>query len=77
MYIQSVKFKRKQDSNWEKGFYIGRCENDVLNKSTFLDSSYQALERDEKGFQVWDSNYDLDTDVQLRLSIEGEFSKNE
>lgn len=77
MFIQSVEFQREKDSDWEKGFYIGRCDNDDLDKGTFLDINYQALSIDEKGLQVWNSHFDIDRDIELRLPIEGEFAEDE
>ena len=41
MYIESVQFKRTEDSDWETGLYIGEtseCEN-----STILNSEFQPV----------------------------------
>ena len=73
MFIESVRFQRKENSNWERGFYIGRCYNDDLYKGIYLDSNYQPLERNKEGFQVWDMKYDSHTDVRLNIPVKGEF----
>lgn len=63
MYIEYVEFKRTKSSNWEKGYYIG--ENGNTLRSCFLDVNFEPIEKDEKGFRVWDSRADLDRRVQI------------
>jgi hypothetical protein len=77
MFIQTVKFKREKNSDWESGFYIGRCDNDIVDKSIFLDKNYQVVTKDKDGFQVWDAKYDLDRDITLNIPISGEFGEDE
>lgn len=41
MYIESIQFKRKKNSKWEKGLYVGKtceCEDSVI-----LDSHFQPV----------------------------------
>lgn len=54
MYIQSIEFKREQDSKWENGYYIGKYEN--CDNSVFLDENYKPiLDKNEKlSDKVWD-----------------------
>jgi hypothetical protein len=66
MYLAKVVFKREANSLTEKGYYIGEHESSK-DKGTYLDTNFQALPRDEKGFQVWDSNIDLNDMLELRL----------
>jgi hypothetical protein len=56
MFIESIKFKRTKDSNWERGYYIGETDN--ASKSVILDANYIPLEKDEDGCSVWDSHTD-------------------
>lgn len=66
MYLARVEFKREEKSRYEKGYYIGKREN-TKEEGTYLDEKFQALPRDEKGFQVWDSRLDIDNLLELRL----------
>lgn len=54
MYIQSIEFKRKKDSEWENGYYVGKYEN--CDESIFLDKYYKPLlDKNEKLCdKVWD-----------------------
>jgi hypothetical protein len=42
MYVESVKIKRTQNSEWEEGYYIGDCENS--DNSTILDNLYHPIQ---------------------------------
>jgi hypothetical protein len=75
MYLETIKFKRTKDSDWEQGFYIGRSDND--DKSTILDKNYKPLSTDESSYQIWDSHFDLDRNIEVRIPIQGEFSEDE
>ena len=66
MYLARVEFKREENSKFEKGYYIGKWEN-TKEEGTYLDSKFQALPRDEKGYQVWCSRLDMDNLLELRL----------
>lgn len=66
MYLARVEFKREENSKFEKGYYIGKWEN-TKEEGTYLDSKFQALPRDEKGYQVWYSRLDMDNLLELRL----------
>lgn len=68
MFLQAIFFKRKEDSEWERGFYIGRYEEDFLGKSTCLDSNYQPLPRDEDGYQVVDMCKDINSNITVSLT---------
>lgn len=54
MYIESIEFKREENSQWEKGYYVGRYDN--CDSSIFLDKNYQPiLDKNEKlSDKVWD-----------------------
>lgn len=66
MYLARVEFKREENSKFEKGYYIGKWEN-TKEEGTYLDSKFQALPRDEEGYQVWASWLDMDDLLELRL----------
>ncbi len=66
MYLARVEFKREENSKFEKGYYIGKWEN-TKEEGTYLDSKFQALPRDGKGYQVWYSRLDMDNLLELRL----------
>lgn len=42
MFIESIRFKRDKDSDWEKGLYIGETDN--CENSVILDAKFQPLE---------------------------------
>lgn len=52
MFVESIRFKRTEDSDWEEGYYIGAT--DYSYKSIIIDKNYVPLERNEKGFVCWD-----------------------
>lgn len=72
MFVQTVEFKREQSSEWERGFYIGRSDNDGKDKSIYLDNNYQPLPRDEKGCQIWNFRHDFNRDIILDIKIQDE-----
>lgn len=61
MYIESIKFKREKDSEWEIGYYIGDTDNS--DNSTILDSKYKPVLN-----QLWDYKTDLNNWFQLRCN---------
>jgi hypothetical protein len=65
MYIEAIKFKRQKDSEWESGYYIGKYEN--CEDSVILDAHYQPINKDEKGYRVW--NYHSNSDNRIHLDI--------
>lgn len=67
MFVESIKIKRTKDSKWERGYYIGDTDNS--KNSTFLDSNYQPILRDEMGvLQIWDYHIDVDNWIQFRCN---------
>jgi hypothetical protein len=44
MFVESIKFKREENSEWERGYYIGQTDN--CDKSVILDSNYKPLDKD-------------------------------
>ncbi|EQB4341597.1 TPA: hypothetical protein ACXDAZ_002672 [Clostridium botulinum] len=66
MYIEAIKFKREEKSEWEEGYYIGKYEN--CKDSVILDKNYQAIEKDKNGLSsVWDYQSNLDNWIKLRI----------
>ena len=50
MYIESIKFKREENSDWERGYYIGETDN--CENSVILDDKYQPLSKNDcKGWE--------------------------
>jgi hypothetical protein len=62
MYIESIKFKRYQNSEYEEGYYIGDHENS--DNSTILDKNYQPIENQN----VW--HYCPNAEKRIKLLIE-------
>lgn len=58
MFIESIKFKREQNSEWEKGFYVG--ETDSCENSVILDEKYQPLET------AWNYETDITNWIHIR-----------
>lgn len=67
MYVARMEFKRTEDSKLEKGYFIGHNENPDLYRGCYLDENFQPLPRDEKGYQVWDSKFDTDNALEIRI----------
>lgn len=67
MYLESIKFKRTRDSEWESGYYIGDTYNS--ENSTFLDSNYQPILSDEfNSLNLWDYKTNLGNWIQFRCN---------
>ncbi len=66
MFIESIRFKRNEKSEWERGYYVGETDN--CENSVILDSKYQPLEKDEEGYRVWDYHTDTINRIQLRCN---------
>lgn len=67
MFVEGIKIKITKDSEWERGYYIGDTDNS--NNSTFLDSNYQPILRDENNIlKIWDYCTDLDNWIQFRCN---------
>lgn len=67
MFVESIKIKRTKDSKWERGYYIGDTDNS--KNSTFLDSNYQPILRDENGaLQIWDYKIDMENWIKFRCN---------
>lgn len=66
MYVESIRFKRTEFSNWERGYYVGDTDNS--NKSVILDKEYKPLPYDKEGFRVWDYHTDTENWIQLRCN---------
>lgn len=66
MYIESIKFKREDKSEWERGYYVGETDN--CKNSVILDANYQPIERDNEGCGVWDYHTDTENWIQLRCN---------
>ncbi len=64
MYIESIRFKRKKDSEWEKGYYIGETDN--CENSVILDEKYQPIPKDENGYRVWDYKTNMENWIHIR-----------
>ena len=58
MFIESIKFKREQNSEWEKGFYVGETDN--CENSVILDAKYQPLE------MAWNYETDMTNWIHIR-----------
>lgn len=61
MYLESVKFKRKENSKWESGYYIGLTDN--AEESTLLDASYKPVDG-----EIYDMRTDTSNWVQFRCT---------
>lgn len=66
MYVESIKFKREKDSEWERGYYIGDTDNS--EKSVILDKDYKPLDRDMNGCSIWDYCTDITNWIQFRCN---------
>jgi hypothetical protein len=66
MFVESIVFKRKKDSDWERGYYVGDTDNS--EKSVILDMNYNPLEKDEENCSVWDYHTDTTNWIQLRCN---------
>ena len=77
MYLKTVEFKREKDSEWEKGFYIGRREYERKDMCVYLDQNYQPIERGLNGFQIWDYRYDTERRLTLEVPLRGELIPDE
>lgn len=66
MFVESIKFKREPDSDWERGYYVGDTDNS--SKSILLDEDYTPLECDEFGHTVWDYKPDTENWIQFRAN---------
>lgn len=64
MYIESIKFKREKNSEWEKGYYVGETDN--CENSVILDKNFRPLQRDENGCDVWDYGIDVENRILIR-----------
>jgi hypothetical protein len=64
MFLESIKFKREKDSEWERGYYIGKTDNSEM--SVILDRNYKPVPRDAKGCDCWDYITDTDKWMQFR-----------
>ncbi len=64
MFVESIRFKREKDSEWERGYYVGETEN--CENSTILDERYQPLQKDENGCSVWDYKTDITNWIHIR-----------
>lgn len=65
MHVESIEFKRTANSPWERGYYVGNCENS--DSSTILDKDYQPLPKNETGWEVY--NYKAATVNHVRISF--------
>lgn len=65
MFVESIEFKRTKDSEWERGYYVGKTDNS--DKSVILDENYQPLEKID-GCSVWDYHTDTTNWVQFRCN---------
>lgn len=66
MFVESIKFKREENSEWERGYYIGQTEN--CDKSVILDANYKPLDKDQDGCSVWDYRTDTNNWIHLRCN---------
>jgi hypothetical protein len=66
MFVESIKFKRDEESEWERGYYIGATDN--CEKSVILDLNYQPIVRDETGCLCWDYHTDVENWIQFRYN---------
>lgn len=64
MFVESIIFKRKEDSKWENGFYVGETEN--CENSVILDAKYQPIEKAEDDSWIWDYKADVTNWIQIR-----------
>lgn len=69
MFVESIRFKRTERSEWEKGYYIGETDNS--RKSVILDKNYVPItdyshENEEDNKYVWDYHTDTDKWIQFR-----------
>ncbi|GAA0083337.1 hypothetical protein [Clostridium sp. CTA-6] len=71
MYIETIKFKREEKSEWEEGYYIDKYEN--CNDSIILDKNYQPIGKDEKGCSVWNYQSNLDNRIQFNIPEKDEY----
>ena len=63
MYIESIKFKRHEDSQWEEGYYIGDTDNS--NKSIMVDRNFNELKKDKDGCRCYDYRVTGDICIQF------------
>lgn len=73
MFVESIEFKRRKESEWEKGYYIGKTDNSEY--SVILDREYKPLLRDEEGCYCWD--YRVDTDSWIQFRCDDKFESEE
>lgn len=66
MFVESIKFKREENSEWERGYYIGQTDN--CDKSVILDLNYKPLDKDEDGCTVWDYCTDTTNWIHIRCN---------
>lgn len=71
MFVESIKFKRTEKSEWEKGYYVGETDN--AKKSIILDKNYIPVtdyshEEKDKNTYVWDYYTDTVNWIQFRCN---------
>ena len=64
MFVESIKFRRTETSEWEKGYYVGDTDNSA--KSVILDKDYKPVTDYENNVYVWDYHTDIDKWIQFR-----------
>lgn len=60
MYIRSIKFQREQNSEWEKGYYVGEGEN--CDDSCILNSNYRPVTG-----EIWDCVNDYTNNLVIHI----------
>lgn len=66
MFVESIKYKKEENSEWERGYYVGQTDN--CDKSVILDSNYRPLEKDDDGCSVWDYRADTNNWIHIRCN---------
>lgn len=66
MFVESIRFKKTEESEWERGYYVGKTDN--CEKSVILDLNYKPLEKGRDGCDVWDYHTDTENWIQLRCN---------
>jgi hypothetical protein len=61
MFVESIKFKREQGSEWERDYYVGDTDNS--NKSIIIDINYKVVPE-----RLWGYHTDTCNWIQLRYN---------
>ena len=60
MYIESIKYQSKKDSEWKSGWLIAETEDSL--KYIFLDKEYNPLPK-----RIWDFHHDSNRDIYISV----------